>query len=312
MRHEHSRCTPPDEPQLPDPATPFDDEGDGGNITTDGGSPVTVRGVCWSTSSNPTIANSKTTDGTGVGSFTSSLSGLETNTTYYLRAYATNSVGTGYGNETLLKTSITIIDTDGNVYNTVIIGNQVWMIENLKTTKYRDGTSIQNVSDNTTWVKWNIRSAYCWYNNDSTSNKNKYGALYNSDAVNDSRNIAPTGWHIPTDAEWTALTTFLGGVDIAGGKLKEVGTGHWASPNTGATNSSGFTALPGGERSGFDGTFGAMGQSGNWWSSTQNNGIDANGYPYYYNFFHSISSGSASTGYGWAFSNGFSVRCIKD
>ena len=281
----------------------------GGNITSDGGAAVTTRGVCWSVSTNPTISNSKTTDGTGVGSFTSSLSGLAANTTYFLRAYATNSAGTSYGNETSFKTSITVIDIDGNVYNTVIIGNQVWMVENLKTTKYRDGTSIQNVADNSTWAKLYYEGAFCWYNNDATSNKNTYGALYNWGAVASNHNIAPMGWHVPTEAEWTTLITFLGGEIIAGGKLKEVGVIHWSGSNPNATNSSGFTALPGGYRFAPLYSFGEIGNVGNWWSSTRSDvGLD-------YAWYHSISSNYLSiTTKSSAPINTFgcSIRCLKD
>jgi uncharacterized protein (TIGR02145 family) len=221
----------------------------GGNVISDGGATVTARGVCWSTNQNPTIDNSKTSNDIGTGSFTSNLTGLTANTIYYVRAYATNSMGTAYGNQVTFKTTTdvetnTVTDIDGNIYHTVTIGTQVWMVENLKTTKYRNGDPIPNVTGNA-WAALTT-GAYCWYNNDAATYKATYGALYNWYAVADSRNIAPTGWHVPTDAEWTTLTTFLGGESVAGGKLKETGTNHWTSPNTGATNETGFTALPGG------------------------------------------------------------------
>lgn len=150
----------------------------GGNITVDGGATITARGVCWSTSQNPTITNSHTSDNSGPGSFTSSLTGLIQNTTYYVRAYATNSAGTAYGNEISFTTKGPVTDIDGNVYYTVTIGSQVWMAENLKTTKHNDGTAIPLVTDPTQWGNLTT-PGYCWNNNDETTYKNTYGALYN-------------------------------------------------------------------------------------------------------------------------------------
>jgi uncharacterized protein (TIGR02145 family) len=242
-------------------------------------SDVTVRGVCWSTDENPTIASVKTNDGSGTGSFSSTLSGLATNTKYYLRAYATNNTGTGYGNEisfiTQSRNNIsfnpgltysTLLDIEGNEYETIQIGNQTWMAENLRTTKYNDGVSIPVVNDNTSWLNLTT-AAYCWYDND-ISGKDIYGALYNWYTVT-SGNLCPAGWHVPNDEEWTELTVYLGGGSVAGGKLKETGTAHW-NPNTDATNESGFTALHGGMR-GNGGVFFDLGYYGGyWWSATEN------------------------------------------
>jgi len=275
----------------------------GGEITSDGGSSVTARGVCWSTAQNPTTSNTKTTNGSGIGSFTSLMSGLTPGTTYYVRAYATNSIGTTYGTQRNFTTGNTVSDNDGNTYNTVTIGTQVWMAENLKTTKYNDGSDIPNVMDNTAWGA-NTAGAYCWYDNNANTYKATYGALYNWHAVNTGK-LCPTGWHVPTDTEWTTLTTYLGGETVAGGKLKETGT-TWDTPNTAATNSSGFTALPGGDRYN-DGTFEYIGRYGYWWSSTGN------------------GTGTALyRGITWLYGNanrysfidyrayGFSVRCVRD
>jgi len=148
-----------------------------------------------------------------------------------------------------------VTDIDGNVYHIVTIGTQVWMVENLKTTKFRDGSSIPNVTDAEEWVgHGELHSgAYCNYDN-TAANSNTYGSLYNWYAVVDERNICPTGWHIPSEAEWATLIAYLGGQDVAGGKMKEAGTAHWSTPNTGASNSSGFTALPGGSRQIISGT----------------------------------------------------------
>ena len=231
----------------------------GGNITADGGGTITARGVCWSLSQNPSLSDSKTTDGTGTGSFASNITGLQPLTTYYVRAYATNIAGTAYGNELSFATTA-LADADGNIYTSVSIGSQVWMVENLQTTKYSDNTAIPNI----TTELFVTTPGYSWYNNDE-GNKTTYGALYNWHAVNTGK-ICPAGWHVPTDPEWTALVTFLGGDDIAGGKLKEAGSSHWFDPNIG-TNESGFTALPGGYR--LDGgSYSNMLYSGRYWSST--------------------------------------------
>lgn len=195
----------------------------GGFIATGGGASITARGVCWSTSTNPTIADSKTTDGTGTGSFTSSLIRLTSNTTYFVRAYAINGGGTAYGNQESFTTDpATVSDVDGNVYNVIRIGTQLWIKENLKTTKYND----------------------------------------------------------------------------------ETGTTHWASPNTGATNSSGFTALPGGGRS-LNGTFYNMGNFTYFWSSSEYDSLNA--WIRILNYNNSdVTRGHSNK------DNGFSVRCLRD
>lgn len=165
----------------------------------------------------------------------------------------------------------TITDIDGNVYHTVTIGTQTWTVENLKVTRYRNGDAISNITDNTQWIN-NRTGAYCNYDN-SVGNGNTYGHLYNYYAVIDSRNIAPSGWHVPSDAEWVTLVSSLGSESIVGGNLKESGTTHWSSPNTGADNSSGFTALPGGERyydvNSLTTSFTNIGTDGYWWSTTK-------------------------------------------
>jgi len=276
----------------------------GGNVTSDGGSPVTARGICWNTSPNPTTANSFTTDGSGTGTFVSNLTGLTANTPYYVRAYATNGVGTAYGNEvsfTATPNCGTVTDADGNTYNTVTIGTQCWMVENLKTTHYRNGDPIPNVTDGTAWSNLTT-GAYCNYDNDA-NNSTTYGRLYNWYAVGDSRNIAPTGWHVATDAEWTTLTDYLGGEDVAGGKLKEAGYTHWQSPNTDATNETGFTALPGGFRCDI---FGYVGYYGDWWSATEGS-ITSSAWNRDIDFDNSgVHQGNAMEAFG------FSVRCVRD
>jgi len=166
------------------------------------------------------------------------------------------------------KQKNTVTDIDGNVYHTITIGKQVWMVENLKVTKYRNGDEIPNITDEMQWFNTNS-GAYCNYNNDA-KNVSTYGRLYNWNVVNDKRNIAPKGWHVPTNEEWTTLETFLGGSNIAGGKLKEAGTTHWSSPNSESTNESGFSALPGGRYGDGQTIFNGIGDYGSWWTSTSN------------------------------------------
>ena len=196
----------------------------------------------------------------------------------------------------------TVTDIDGNVYQTVQIGDQLWMAENLKVTKYRDGTAIPTGLSNSSWGNTSS-GAYAVYD-DNEANADTYGYLYNWYAVDDSRNIAPEGWHVPTDAEWTTLTDYLGGESVAGGKLKEAGTEHWNSPNTGATNESGFTALPGGQRNYYNGDYDDMGGYGFFWSSTENTSTSAWGRILVY--YH--SEGVRSSGDK---QDGFSVRCLR-
>jgi len=200
----------------------------------------------------------------------------------------------------------TISDVDGNVYHFVTIGTQVWLVENLKTTKFNDGTAIPNVTDNT----WGSLStpAYCWYNNDAGW-KPVYGALYNWFAVNTGK-LAPAGWHVATDADWATLVAYLGGDTVAGGKLKSTGTveaitGLWFSPNTGATNSSGFTALPDGYRFSTTSGFDQINRHGYWWTATVNGTSTAWEYDITYNYADAYRNYSLKT-------DGYNVRCVKD
>ena len=195
----------------------------------------------------------------------------------------------------------TMTDQDGNVYKTVTIGTQTWMAENLKVTKYNDGIAIPNVTDNTAWKELTT-GALCDYAN-TPSNSETYGKLYNWYAVKTGK-LAPKGWHVPSDAEWTELTNYLGGTSVAGGKLKETGTTHWASPNTGATNETGFTALPGGTRYS-SGAFDDIGTSGVWWSATENNATSAWDRIVYLNYSDVVR------GY-FNKEVGFFVRCVRD
>ena len=192
-------------------------------------------------------------------------------------------------------------------YGHVKIGTQVWMIKNLDVTHYRNGDKIPQVKDSAKWANLTT-GAWCWYKNDS-ANGAVYGRLYNWYAVTDPRGLAPTGWHVPTDAEWDTLSKFLGGNSVAGGKLKETGTvqdgtGLWYAPNTGATNMSGFTGLPGGYRA-TNGAYYFLSRYGFWWSSTEATANGAWGRSLTYNFpdfYRKIFDKQ----------DGFSIRCIRD
>ncbi len=201
-----------------------------------------------------------------------------------------------------------VTDIDGNQYLTVTIGQQTWMRENLRTTRYRDGDLIPEVLLSSDWAGLKT-GAWTWYDHDPEKDV-PYGKLYNWYAVNDASGLCPTGWHIPTDSEWTTLTDLLGGESVAGGAFKttgtiEAGTGYWRDPNTGANNGSGFTGLPGGGRTAFTGSFLSFGASGNWWSSTEFSGSNA-WRRYLESTTDDVNRGDDDKRLG------LSVRCIKD
>jgi uncharacterized protein (TIGR02145 family) len=298
----------------------------GGTVSDDSGSNVTSRGIVWSTIPNPTFESnlSGNENGSGTGSFTSYLTELAANTTYYVRAYAINSVGVGYGEQLSFKTKVdtpgTLTDIDGNVYRTVIIGNQEWMAENISVTRDPYGNNI---------------TRYC-YNNDAT-NCDLYGGLYmwqtmmngvTSSNTNPSnvQGICPTGWHVPSDAEWTELVDYIVAqgypnsnvVNGAGNALKscrqvssplggDCATSEhprWSSYSIHyGTDEFGFSALPGGVLL-YDDYFIGLGGGGRWWSSTES--IDAAWYRVL-----SIFGGSVDRSYDNVF-RGFSVRCVRD
>ncbi len=247
----------------------------GGIIVNDGGSLITSKGVCWSTTAVPTIADFHTTDGAGAGTFTSYITGFSLTDHYYVRAYATNGVGTSYGNEVNFTMSGTtsgpcpgipnITDPrNGKLYNTVQIGTQCWLKENLNI-----GSMVNSSIDQT---NNGIIEKYCAWNDEGGCDI--YGGLYQWDEmmqytlIPGVQGLCPFGWHIPTDGEWTTITTYLGGGSQAGGKMKEAGTVHWQSPNVGASNESEFTALPGGARYP-SGIIYDLSQSAKFWSSTE-------------------------------------------
>ena len=275
-------------------------------IANGGSSNITAKGICWSTSPNPTISlTTKTNDGNGTTAFNSLLNSLAPGTTYYVRAYATNSSGTVY--------SIEITFTTASLA-TVTIGTQTWTTKNLDITTYRDGTPIPQVTNAGAWSNLTT-GAWCYYSHDS-NNGTVYGKLYNWYAVmgihdaasltNTSlrKQLAPQGWHVPSDSEWTTLTTFLGGEGSAGGKMKSTGTTQWFSPNTNATNSSGFSGIPAGYCLN-NGGFERIGSNVHWWTTTETTTTDAWSRDVNYNGDNVFRSYTTKT-------YGFSVRLLKD
>jgi len=286
----------------------------GGNVTSAGSQPVTAYGVCWSVNVNPTIAlSTKTIDGSGLsGVYTSSLSGLNKSTTYYVRSYATNSWGTAYGNQISFITpnpGPNITDIDGNIYNTVIIGNQTWMMQDLKVTHYRNGDVIPSGISNNAWISLNTGAYQNALNYYAGGSKSYFINLYNWYAVVDTRNLCPSGWHIPSDTEWTTLANNLGGVAVAGKKLKESGSSHWDQTlgSVIATNESGFTALPGCIRDGANGTVSGANREVDYWASTQSINYTKSADTWSMKWSDDNLSNSI-----YFMTSGLSVRCLMD
>jgi uncharacterized protein (TIGR02145 family) len=301
----------------------------GGNVTDDGGDPVTAKGVCWAKRGQPTIYDNVTVDGSGTGSFTSSITGLIYGTDYYVRAYATNSKGTTYGDQYWFATpwDYTVTDFDGNVYTTIGPGNQRWLAQDLKVTHYADGTPIPMVENVSEWdALSDSDKAYCWYDNNA-SNGDDYGVLYTwaaamNGAVSSDANpshiqgVCPTGWHLPSDSEWKFFETEVLGLSEAaanddgwrgtdaGGLLKETGITYWDTPNTGATHDYGFHGRGAGMRTS-SGVFSEIKQGAWFWTATENDSQKA--------WTRSLSYDRSSIGRTFLYKNdGFLVRCIKD
>jgi uncharacterized protein (TIGR02145 family) len=249
---------------------------------------------------------------TGV-TFSYTLTNLKPKTKYYYRINGVSEGGIGNGSNiefTTTDTNIIVInfnpdllydsiyDIEGKKYKTIVIGTQTWMAENLRSVKLNDGTDIHFGSDSYEWSLLTI-PGYCWYSGDSTA----YGAVYNWYTVGTGK-LCPEGWHVPSDEDWTTLTDFLGGSDVAGGLLKETGSVHWIKPNAGATNESGFTALASGYRSAYGG-FSNLGHYGVWWTSTEWSSTGA-WYRDLYNGYESADRSNTSK------QGGASVRCIKN
>jgi uncharacterized protein (TIGR02145 family) len=221
----------------------------------------------------------------------------------YLRDYATNNTGTASGNQqsfTTTATSQTVTDIDGNIYNTVKIGTQVWMSENLKTSRYRNGGPIPFVISNTAWRSLTA-GAWTYYDHVAANNA-IYGKLYNW-YTTQGDTLCPTNWRIPNEEDWTTLTTYLGGQSVAGGKMKSTDTTFWNSPNTGATNESGFSALPSGYL--LNGSFRYKRNLVYFWSTTQ--------YSYFAAYDRHLNYYLANLNRGIVIkTDGLSIRCLKD
>ena len=291
-----------------------------GNILFNGGADIIQRGICWHINSNPTLAHNSNTLGPGNESFTSIITALAPNTTYYARAYATNSEGTSYGNEVSFTTIAgdystpgTGVTFNGYTYATIVFGNgQEWMAENLRTTNYANGDTIPSVSnDSENW----LYGIWTYYNNDPQLG-NVYGVLYNWRAVNDSRNICPVGWHVPSEQDWNLLVHYLdpsyipdenltsigSQSNVAGCMLKTTDTIYWNAPNNGASNLTGFSAIPGGVRySSFDN----FGEEATFWTSSPN------GYPYSW-FRRLVYNHCGIFRYSTSKKACLSVRCVKN
>lgn len=282
----------------------------GGDVTADGGSPVTAKGICWSTNPNPTTSNYTFPNGNGLGSFISYITGVTAGTPYYVRAFATNSAGTAYGNQktfTTLENGVPCLNQDtvvygGQVYHTVQIETQCWLKENLNIGTMIQGT-IQQINNG-------IIEKYC-YNNDQM-NCNIYGGLYlwdemmQYDTIPGIKGLCPWGWHLPTNNEVNVLIMYLGGSGVAGGKLKETGTTYWNSPNTGANNESGFSALPAGQNWYSGITFVDLHTNAYIQTSSSCSSFEIKNIRLYYN-------ADDVDYYCWGYrSTAYSVRCIKN
>jgi uncharacterized protein (TIGR02145 family) len=273
----------------------------GGNISSDGGSAITGRGIVWNKTGSPSPlvgTDSIRTDASNTtGSYTLNLGNLNSGITYYVRAYATNAMGTSYGNQ-LSLTTLPVLDTIGNQYTTITINGEEWFKENLKTTKYANGTDISNVTDN---ASWNNLSTGAWaYYDNNVANDAIYGKLYNWYAVSDVRGLCPAGWHVADDLDWTSLTANYGTDASAGNELKS--TTLWAAVNAN-NNTSGFGATPGGGRGG--GLFGDITNKGFWWTSTLFDPSTSYARRLEYNL-------DTVVRYYESNKSGFSVRCVKN
>jgi uncharacterized protein (TIGR02145 family) len=297
----------------------------GGSISTDNGGLITLKGICWSNSPDPTVSDCKTSDGTGTGAYSSTLTGLTQNTTYYVRAYATNSAGTGYGNSISFTTQDNpaifnpdvnygmVTDIEGNVYKTIIIGTQTWMAENLRSSKYNNGEYIGTTIPAELNISGETTPVYQWAYEGKEGYVATYGRLYTWYTVIDNRKVCPTGWHVPTNPEWRAMRDYVqAGINIfynPGGLLKEIGITHWRPPSTyyhfiSSSNKTGFTALPAGYV--YNGIFYGLGICSMFWTCSESvAGSDAIAW----DLSHNNDRLELFSNYKRC---GYSVRCIKD
>jgi len=250
-------------------------------IISNGGYTIEKKGICWSISSIPNLNDNETLVSTGDDNFNVVLSELKSGTTYYCRPYAINSAGVGYGKTMQFTTIGDVTDIDGNIYHSLRIGNCIWMTENLKVTHYTDGQPIPNDKYTSNLPS---EGGYCDFNN-NPDNSITYGRLYSNHALHNSK-LFPTGWRLSTEQDWDKLIQFLGGENIAGSKIKETSLAHWLSPNKGATNSTGFTAIPGGYRK--DTVFLELGESANFASSDHHEWFEPLGRGEYYKLCYKV------------------------
>jgi len=313
-----SACTP-NEPDLASPIIITEEQSLitlnsatlGGTIESGRPELITLRGICWGRNPSPELfkQTENTKNGSGAGSFKTELINLDFEK-YYVRAYAKTEDQVYYGNEVILDLSSIlstpinlgeVTDIDGNTYKTTTIGNKIWMAENLKVTRYNEGTSIANGSE--VEFKTTTEGMYTLYSGDG-SNLNKFGYLYNGYTIENNKEVCMTGWHVPTPSEWSDLATSLGGEDTAGGRMKAI-SNLWTSPNTAADNASGFSALPGGSYCrvclGNGGTFADKGADAYFWSSSVSD--------FYYVTNNIAEMRTKSTGKA---NDGMAIRCVKD
>ncbi|HLN73932.1 MAG TPA: FISUMP domain-containing protein [Prolixibacteraceae bacterium] len=294
----------------------------GGTIEWEDALAITGRGICWNTEVNPTIEDHKTSNGKGTGNFTNTLTGLLPNTSYFIRSYVIKNGRVLYGNLVSFKTNDLITDIDGNTYNTITIGNQEWMAENLRTTRFANGDPIATTTPATLPIMYYTDPVYQWAYDGLEKNATKYGRLYTWYAVMDRRRLCPDGWHIPSDAEWTELENYLisnrynyDGTNsrnkVALALASTKGWSYCESSGSPGNNSyadnrdkTGFTALPAGYRN-HEGKFIDLGNSSCFWSSSE-----AFTYNAYYRYIRSTNKEFVRSSY-YEFC-AVSVRCIKD
>jgi len=286
-------------------------------ITFEGNSEFTASGICWADVPGASVNDNKFENSNSVGEYYVIISDLDPNKKYYVRAYGINNYGINYSSESSFTTREKFVvvysqsppDGDGIVYKTVKIGEQEWFAENLKTTSYSDGSSIATTEDPFASLQYVSEPSFQWAYDGDENMVDTYGRLYTWWAISDEKGVCPDGWHVPTNDEWSELYETVGGVYIAGGILKEEGTAHWVSPNVGATNEAGFTALPAGYRDP-SGWYDELGYTGVWWTSSNGlvNGFDVAWVRFFVNDY--ASAGDANS---YATPNyGYSVRCIKN
>jgi uncharacterized protein (TIGR02145 family) len=275
----------------------------GCTVESDGGSAF-VCGIYMGLSQNPEISGTQFQIGSDTGVFLGQVIGLSPDTQYFVKAYAKNAKGESLGDQIDFTTPGTITDYDNNVYETVKMGNKLWMAINLRTTHYLNGDLIGTTNPSTLDISGEDSPKYQWSYGGDEANTLIYGKLYTYYAITDSRKVCPTGWHVPSDSEWTTLESVLGGFYIAGSKLKEAGNSHWISPyNLDATNESCFKALPGGYRNPTG--FSYIGNYGYWWSATEGDVNNA----WVRSLFVQDSQISRMN---FMKKSGASVRCLKD